>query len=251
MSARLDPRPVSPAVILAAVAEGWRQMRGCLRPAAGFAAVFVLIGVLIFFLLWRFGLGQMIVPFAGGFLLVGPAVLSGFIALRRAAGEGRPPEMARIAEGFRRAPRGLWVVAAVCALLFLIWISDAATVFSFMIGVDSLPDAARVLRFHAFTGVMGAVLAGIVFCISAFSVPLLYDRRAHLVEAVTASVRAVFANLPAMLLWGLVLAGAVISSVLCPPLLMLSLPCLAFASDLIYLEIFPPNEGLPDTSPLI
>jgi hypothetical protein len=33
------------------LAEGWRQLRGCLKPAAGFAAVFVLIGVLIFALL--------------------------------------------------------------------------------------------------------------------------------------------------------------------------------------------------------
>ena len=47
MSIRLDPRRISGAVVLAALAEGWRQLRGCLKPAAGFAAVFVLIGVLI------------------------------------------------------------------------------------------------------------------------------------------------------------------------------------------------------------
>ena len=46
MSIRLDPRRISGAVVLAALAEGWRQLRGCLKPAAGFAAVFVLIGVL-------------------------------------------------------------------------------------------------------------------------------------------------------------------------------------------------------------
>ena len=65
MSNRLDPRRISGAVVLTALAEGWRQLRGCLKPAAGFAAVFVLIGVLIFALLLRLDLAQMILPFAG------------------------------------------------------------------------------------------------------------------------------------------------------------------------------------------
>jgi uncharacterized membrane protein len=168
MSIRLDPRRISGAIVLAALAEGWRQLRGCLKPAAGFAAVFVLIGLLIFALLLRLDLAQMILPFAGGFLLVGPAVLSGFIALRRARAAGLRPGLGQVLAAFRGAPRGLWVVAGVCALLFLIWITDAATVYSFMIGVGAAPEVGQVLRFHGFTGVMGAVLAFIVFCISAF-----------------------------------------------------------------------------------
>ncbi|WP_374476508.1 DUF2189 domain-containing protein [Zoogloea sp.] len=251
MSVHLAPRRISPFVVLAAVAEGGRQLRGCLKPAAGLAAIFVLIGLLIFALLLWLDLAQMILPFAGGFLLLGPVVLSGFIALRRTRAAGLRPGTRQVMVAFRQAPRGLWVVAGVCALLFLIWISDAATVYSFMIGVGAARETGQVLRFHALTGVMGAVLAFIVFCISAFSVPLLFDRRANLVEAVTASVKAVFTNFGSMLLWSLVLTVAVIATILFPPLLLLSLPCLAFASDLIYLEIFPPDEGLPDTPSLV
>jgi len=51
----------------------------------------------------------------------------------------------------------------------------------------------------------------------------------------------VFASPGALLVWALVLAGAVIATIHFPPLLMLSLPCLAFASDLLYLEVFPPE----------
>ncbi len=244
MSAHLIPRPISPAVVAAALVEGWRQLWRCPKPALGFAGIFVLIGLLIFAVLLRFDLDPMMLPFAGGFLLVGPAVLGGFIALRRAGEAGHRPGMGHVLTAFRSAPRGLWVIAGVCALLFLIWISDAATVFSFMIGMGTAPQSGQVLRFHAFTGVMGAVLALIVFCISAFSVPLLFDRRATLVGAVAASVKAVFVNPGAMLVWGFVLAVAVILTILCPPLLVLSLPCLAFASDLIYLEIFPSGDGL-------
>ena len=166
------------------------------------------------------------------------------VTLLQDAAENEPP--ADVLAGFRQAPRGLWVLAGVCCLLFLIWVSDAATVYSFMIGAGDAPVgegglAARVLRFHLWTSLMGAVLAAIVFCITAFAVPLLFDGRASLVQAVTASVRAVFASPGALLVWALVLAAAVIATIHFPPLLMLSLPCLAFASDLLYLEVFPPE----------
>lgn len=246
MPPSLDPRRVSVATVFAALAGGWRAFRRFPASAAGFAAVFALIGVALFSLLLHLGLAPMMLPLAGGFLLVGPAVLAGFFALRRVAEAGRRPGPADVLAGFRQAPRGLWVLAGVCCLLFLIWVSDAATVYSFMIGAGDVPAgegglAARVLRFHLWTSLMGAVLASIVFCITAFAVPLLFDGRASLVQAVTASVRAVFASPAALLVWALLLGAAVIATIHFPPLLMLSLPCLAFASDLLYLEVFPPE----------
>jgi len=239
VSESLQPRRISAAAVLAAVAGGWRDFRRCPAPAAGFAALFAGIGLVTFAGLLRFGLAAMMLPFAGGFLLVGPAVLAGFFALRRAVTEGRRPGLGEVLAGFGRAPRGLWVLAGVCSLLFLIWMSDAATVYSFMIGKVS-PAFGEVLRFQLWTGLMGAVLALIVFTITAFAVPLLFDGRAQLVGAVSASVRAVFSNPGAMLAWGLLLAVAIIATILLPPLLLVSLPCLAFASDLLYLQVFPP-----------
>lgn len=50
-----------------------------------------------------------------------------------------------------------------------------------------------------------------------------------------------FANLRAMLAWAQ--AVAAIATILVPPLLVVSLPCLAFASDLLYLQVYPPAEG--------
>ncbi|WP_153160123.1 DUF2189 domain-containing protein [Zoogloea sp. 1C4] len=242
MSDQLTPCRISVGTILSAVSEGWAAYRRCLVPAAGFAGVFMLIGVGIFGALAHFGLSAMMLPFAGGFLLVGPAVLAGFFALRRAVAAGRGAGFADVLSGFRQAPRGLWGLAAACSLLLLIWLTDAATVYSFMIG-GTTPDAGQVARFHLWTSLMGAVLAFIVFNITAFAVPLLFDGRASLVQAVTASVRGVFANPAPMLVWAVLLAGAIIATILFPPLLLVSLPCLAFASDLLYLQVFPPAGG--------
>lgn len=242
MSDQLVPCRIAVATVFTAVAGGWAAFRERPASAVAFAAVFAVIGLGIFGALAYFGLSAMMLPFAGGFLLVGPAVLAGFFGLRRAGAAGRRPGFADVLAGFRQAPRGLWVLAGVCTLLLLIWLTDAATVYSFMIG-GTTPDAGQVARFHAWTSLMGAVLAFIVFNITAFAVPLLFDGRAQLVGAVTASVRGVFTNPGPMLVWAVLLAGAIIATILFPPLLLVSLPCLAFASDLLYLQVFPPAGG--------
>lgn len=235
----LTPRRIAVSAVLAAVAGGWRAYRQGWRPAVAYAAVFAVFGVVIFAVLAQLGLHAMALPFAGGFLLVGPVVLVGFFALRRALTAGRRAGVADVLGAFRQVPRGLWGLAAACSLLLLIWLTDAATVYSFMIG-GARPVLQDLLRFHLWTSLMGAVMAFIVFNITAFAVPLLFDGRAHLVGAVMASVRAVFANPGAMLAWALVLAVATIATILVPPLLVVSLPCLAFASDLLYLQVYPP-----------
>lgn len=86
---------------------------------------------------------------------------------------------------------------------------------------------------------MGAVFALIVFCIAAYAVPLLIERRATLVTGVSASVRAVFMSAVAHLLWALLLAAAVLSSALLTPALVLVLPVMAFASEVLYRRVFP------------
>lgn len=210
------------------------------RPALAVAAVPAVVGTLILAALLQAGLTPMVLPMAGGFLLVGPAAWPLFLALHRSGS----------LHGGRRvlqaAPWGLWALAGVCLLLFLIWMSDAATVYSFMIGGEPDVGVERVLWFLGLTSVMGLVLALIVFCIAAFAVPLLLDRRAGLVQAVMASVKAVFTSPGTLLLWAAVLGATGIVAALCPPLLLPGLPWLAFAGDLLYLEIFPPDRGLPD-----
>lgn len=87
---------------------------------------------------------------------------------------------------------------------------------------------------------MGAALALIIFAISAFSVPLLYYRRAELVQAIVLSVRVVFGNFVPCIAWAFILSGAIISSILLLPLFLLAFPVLAYASHALYHETFPP-----------
>jgi uncharacterized membrane protein len=248
MQADLRPRSITAASVPSALASGWRVFLVSARVAMTYAAIFAVIGV---FLLWgvaSIGLAPLAWSLAGGFLLVGPVVLAGFLALAAAVRAGRKPGWGDIVRAYRRVPRGLVGLSAVCVLLYIIWLTDAGILYSFMVGDTTagwqmfLPVTGELMRFQLGAWVMGSVFALIVFCISAYSVPLLVERRATLVTGVAASVKAVFGNPAASLAWALVLGAAVIVAIVIPPVLIVILPVLAFAGEALYREVFPSGD---------
>jgi uncharacterized membrane protein len=102
-----------------------------------------------------------------------------------------------------------------------------------------LPVPENVAGFMFWGLVSGAGIAFLLFAISAFSVPLLCERRAGLVEAVVASVRLVFRNFFAAMAWALLLAAGIIGSILLLPLFLFALPLLAYASHALYVAVLP------------
>lgn len=245
MQSHLRPRPIPVSSVVRALGEGWRVFLIGTFISMAYAAIFAIIGVFLLWAVASIGLAPLAWSLAGGFLLVGPVVLAGFLSLSAAVREGRKPGWGDIVQGYKRAPRGLVGLSAVCILLYIIWITDAGILYSFMVGDTGagwnmfLPVTGELMRFQIGAWVMGSVFALIVFCISAYSVPLLVERRASLVSAVAASVKAVFHNPGASLVWALVLGAAVIVAIVVPPALAVILPVLAFAGEALYREVFP------------
>ena len=114
---------------------------------------------------------------------------------------GRTCTFSDIVSGFSRTSPEMLVIAFVCTLLFMIWITDVAALYGFTVGrvpaslLMLFSPSENILSFLIWSSLLGAVLAFVIFSISAFSVPLLYYRRAGLVQAVFLSVTAVFSNL--------------------------------------------------------
>lgn len=241
----METRPPSLRLIGAALAEGWAVANATRRVSFAYAVPFTLIGALILGQLLTRGFSPFTIAAAGAFMLAAPAILAGFFGIAAAHEAGRPPRFGDIPRGFAAAARALWVVALICALLFMIFITDAAILYSYMVGgapvwlPDFIPPGESVRNYLFWSGVSGLFIAFLLFCISAFSVPLLCERRAGLVTAVVASVRAVFGGfLPAML-WAVLLSALVIGSILLLPLLPVTLPWLAHASRALYRRVFP------------
>lgn len=230
---------------MAAIACGVRVFADTAPLSLVYAGAFAVFGVVLVSLLATVGLAPMALPLVGGFLIVAPALLAGFFAMSAALRNGRKPTWRDVGSGFVRSPPALWGLTLVCVFLFVIWMTDAGILYSFMLGRSYVgwkmlfPISAELLRFHLGAVVAGGLFAVIAFCITAYAVPLLIEGRANLVVAVSASVRAIFRSLPANLAWSVVLGGTIIVSIIVPLLLTVTLPVTAFATECLYRTVFP------------
>lgn len=241
----MDSKPLSLTGIRQALTAGWAMAKATRGIGSAYAALFTLIGAIILGLLLSQGFTPFIIAAAGAFMLIGPGILAGFFGIARAHEHGESAGVGNITAGFAAAAGSVWVIALICALLFMIFVTDAAILYSYMVGIapvwltELVPATPGVMSFLFWGAVSGFVIALLLFCISAFSVPLLCERRTGLVNAVVASVRVVFGNFPIAMLWAALLSTLTIGSILLLPLLPLTLPWLAHASRALYRQTFP------------
>jgi len=228
-----------------ALADGWTTAGVTRGISAAYAALFALGGLLIMGTLLAQGLSPFVIAAAGAFMLLGPVILAGFFGIAAARDAGRRPGPGDVWSGYAEASGALWVLALVCALLFMIFITDAAILYSYMVGGapvwlgDLLPASGAVRGFLLWASISGLFVAFLLYGVSAFAVPLLCERRAGLVDAVACSVRIVFGNFATAMLWAFLLSVITIGSILLLPLLPLTLPWLAYASRALYRRALP------------
>jgi uncharacterized membrane protein len=180
-------------------------------------------------------------------MLVGPALLCGYFELARRVDDGEPPHWSMLWRGFVNSPPGLWALGLLSAFLLMVWLTDAAIIYSLYFGREPIyldwgvlsdPEMRDTLWIYfIFSTLVGSVLALIVFAITAFSVPLLYFHRLPLTVTIGRSVRIVFANLVTMVSWGVLLTVAIVGAILLfMPAFVVVFPVLAFASAAAYRE---------------
>jgi uncharacterized membrane protein len=236
----VEIQPLSLDKLRRALAEGWAMANATRGVSIAYAAIFTLVGLVIISLLLSQGFTPFIIAAAGAFMLIGPGILAGFFGIARDHENHGKPGFASVASGFRAASGAVWVIALVCALLFMIFVTDAAILYSYMVGAapvwltELVPATPGVMSFLFWGAISGFVIALLLFCISAFSVPLLCERRAGLVDAVAASASIIFGNFFPAMLWAGLLSALTIGSILLLPLLPLTLPWLAYASRALY-----------------
>src|SRR5690606_32459763 len=112
----LRPAPIRMRDLAAAFAEGVAVFRAVRGLSMAFAAIFALLGLILFVALELMSLAPLSLSLAGGFMLLAPALLAGFFAIDDRHRQGGRPGFADIRAGFARMPRGGWVVSFVCAL---------------------------------------------------------------------------------------------------------------------------------------
>lgn len=243
-----EVNPLSAADVVDSLAAGLSDFRRAPKFGLFFGGIYALGGLLISILLIFFDLPFLVYPLAMSFVLVAPFVATGLYDVSRKLLRGEPLTWQGVLSSVRGASgKDMGWMALVTAFTLIIWMDIAALLFFGFFGGQGIEtgDVSGLLRqivttpegllFLAIGNFVGALIALFVFSFSAVSFPMLYDRDVDFVTAMVTSVRTVAKNFGPMVIWGAIIAGLMLISLLAGFLpLFVVLPVLGHATFHLY-----------------
>jgi uncharacterized membrane protein len=217
------------------------------------AAVMALVSALA----WRYGSYWFVFAMVGGFVFIAPLTCTGLYVLSAQLDRGQRPSLYEaVRSGVRLYIGNELVFTLVLLVIFLVW-ARAGAMLSVFFPARGQPVLRDLLGYLGLGSVVGAVFATLTFAVSAFSLPMIVDRRVDAVTAVVTSINAVLRNRSAMAVWlGLIVVGVVVGFATVFIGLAIILPVIGHAAWRGYLEVvdasgFPHHESgvtaLPDS----
>ena len=239
-----DTRPfVAPCIKLSKDAPirwlklGWHDFQNTGGLSFAYGMVMVLIGVLVSWSSWQAHSFVLAIALVGGFFFVGPVIAIGLYSMSRQLEVGMKPEFIRCLRASRKRLANMMILSFVFLVVFLIWARAASMVHVFFPSTGEV----SIRDLGVFLGVgttIGALFASIVFCVGAFSIPMLLDRKVDPVTAVISSINAVLHNKLIMLYWALLIVTGILLGILAGFIgLAVSLPVIGHASWHAYREV--------------
>ncbi|MFP4536861.1 MAG: DUF2189 domain-containing protein [Dichotomicrobium sp.] len=199
------------------LALGWGDMRRAPGLSVAYGAVFVIVAILLVAGLYLAGIPELILPLAGGFLLVGPILAAGLYRMSDLIEHGEAVTLRNTLLANIRSPGQLAFMGVVLMVAFFAWVEIALLLFMLVFGPIAMPPMAdfiqtlllepRGLVLLIVGTAAGAVLAAIIFASTVVSVPMLMVREVDVVTAIVTSWRAVALNPGVMLLWSILIAA--------------------------------------------
>ncbi len=188
---------------------GWKDLTRAPQVSLIYGFALTLLSLLISVLTWRYGTMALYLGLASGFVFMGPMLAVGLYSISHQLDEGRKPVLGYCIRDGQVNFKELLVLGVILLVVLLLW-ARAATVMSIFLPMQANPDWQQLLPFLGIGSMVGAVFAGVVFAASAFSLPMIMDRKADAITAVITSVNAVLRNKKPMLLWAMIIMLAVI-----------------------------------------
>lgn len=191
---------------------GWRDLMTVPVPSLLYGVFVFLLSIGIILGLAMLQWDYVLFPALAGFLVFAPALAVGLYEKSRLIEQDEAVSLRRMI--FPHAKSGGQIVftgALLCGLM-LLWMRSAIIIYALFFGVRPFPglDHIAPMLFTTTTGwlmlIVGALAGGLFaafsFAISAFSLPMMLDRRVDAFTAMGTSWALVWNNLRAMLVWG-------------------------------------------------
>lgn len=199
------------------LAAGWRDLWTAPRVSLGYGLIFALLVLVAFLGLTQTGWQSLVLPLAGGIVLIGPIFAVGLYEISRRIEKGETVDAWSIVSAVRNAPAHLGFFGVVLAFAFFVWLEIAFLLLMLFMGTNLVPTAGEFTSTLLFTPhgrgllvvgtIIGGILAAVVYAISVISVPLLMTRKIDVVSAMSASIEAIRVNPRPMVLWAALIAA--------------------------------------------
>ncbi|MEA3277908.1 MAG: DUF2189 domain-containing protein [Pseudomonadota bacterium] len=187
---------------------GWQDLRRAPVQSLSYGAILVVCSYLMAYFAIAFGNLVVLLALLSGFIFLGPILALAFYDISLQLQKGRTPSLGHsIRESLRHVGNEM-VFAVILMVIFLVWARAASMTHVFFPAL-ARPTLAEMATFLTIGTIIGSLFAAFVFCISAFSLPMILDRKTDMVTAVVTSFNAVLRNKPAMLVWVLLIVAAV------------------------------------------
>lgn len=240
-------RQVAAGAPLRWIARGWQDFLAAPIPSMTYGLVIALLGACITGLAWRFGSNWVVLLLLPSFVFVAPVLAMGFYAISAELARGERPTLRSCFLEERNRLGDAMVYSLVLLVVFLLWMRAGTGVHVFYPDLGD-PGIKDLIGYFAIGSAVGSVFALLSFAASAFSLPMLLDRRTDGVTAAITSANAVLRNKTAMLVWiGLILVAVLIGFATAFIGLVVTMPVIGHATwhayrDTIDASAWPPNH---------
>ena len=187
---------------------GWRDLIAAPRVSLAYGAGISVLSAAVSAIGWRYGSGWMLLVLLSSFIFVAPVLAIGLYAISAQLARGEHPSLRRCLFEVKRRIGDLLVYSLILMVICLVWVRAGSGVQIFY-PESGQPTRAELLTFFALGSAVGSVFALVAFAASAFSLPMLLERRTDSITAVVTSISAVLRNKPAMIVWVALIVGAV------------------------------------------
>jgi uncharacterized membrane protein len=167
-----------------------------------------LLSLALAYAFYSFGTLGLYLGMATGFLLIGPVLAIGLYSFSCQIEQGRRPVIGYCMKEGKGHIKDMAIFSFILLVVFLLW-ARAATAIHIFFPQNAQYKLADLALFLGIGTVVGAVFSTIVFTTSAFSLPMIMDRKTDAVTAVVTSINAVLKNKKTMLLWAIMIVSFV------------------------------------------
>jgi len=236
------------------LALGWQDYKKTQKLSITIGAFFTLASMVLTLSSWQWGGAVLLFSLLSGFVFVAPILALGLYSISCQLNSGFEP---KLTYSFREGKRHMGNVAIFSLLLLvilLVWIRAGSAIHIFF-PMSEDPRLSEMVTFFMVGSAIGSIFAFIVFCASAFSLPMMMDRKADAVTAVLSSVNAVKKNKGACIIWaGVIFIFTIINITTGFISMIITMPLLGYATwhgyrQTIDAEMWQKNRKLNEGNP--